>query len=768
MTYLSKKQFRLCSALILPLLVPTLLFSTTYYVANSGDNQHDGLSPSKAFKTLSHSGTILKARDTLLLNRGDTFRDSMNLSKVSSPVITHYGNTALPKPMVCASVALSSWRVHNGSIWVASCDKKIEKLFVDGVVQPLARYPDTGWLRIDTLIENSDGTNSIIHIAALTSHPNNASGYWNNAQIRWRRWSWWFETRRISSYAPSGVLKLEGKSIISIKQSSRGWGFYIDNKLEELDAPGEWYYDNNAKKVYFYPPNNGNPNNMLVEGAYLSKGIELAGGTVTNIWFKHQLRYGLSIAKTSFISNCRFEGIGSDSGGTALRATWDIAGSHIHDNRFENNFNIGISWYQNSGRQGKSIIENDTLINTGTFPGYGGSGPWHAVGILVHLSKNVRVQNNYIEKTGYAGILLGSDSNFVERNIIKKAMWTLNDGGGIYTNCNKSFIRNNIILNTHGNLESCGPWYPLSHGIWLEYLGDFRESVVENNTIVGSGANGIYLPNNFSCIIKNNTLFDNTVAQLKLDGEKGSTLPQGNQFSGNICYANSKEQKSLLYRPEYNYGSMQDNYFCNPYTDSVVSGYGTGNNQWTIYNYTLAHWQSLVNWADNSPKSDPIKRPNNVSPQNHYGLPKIFINKTTSAKIFSLGSIAYKSLDNNDITGSITVPPFSSKILVQADSVINIKNINPINEIIILCRRNMSLRYQLMKKSTTSLAVYDGSGRKVYFLPPHRQQAGTYTVNFLTLPSPGKRLANGVYTYLFTITTKEHTHPIMGRIVLVN
>lgn len=743
------------------------IHSTTYYVSNAGNNQQDGLTQNTAFKTLSYAATRLSARDTLLLNCGDVFRDSMKLSTIADPVIMSYGDMSRAKPVISASVAISSWSIHTGQVWVASCDKEIVKLFANGVMMPLARYPDTGWLRIDTLIENSDGTNSVIHIAALARHPNNASGYWNNAQIRWRRWSWWFETRRITDYNASGILTLEGESIIHINQPSRGWGFYIDNKLEELDAPGEWFYDNTSQRVYFHPPNGTDPNDILIEGAYLSTGIELAGGTVNNIWFKHQTLYGLSISKTSFVSNCLFEGIGSDSGGAALRASWDIADSRIHDNRFENNLNTGISWYENSGRLGMSILERDTLINTGTFPGYGGSGTWHAVGILVHLSRNVRVQYNYLDKTGYAGILLGSDSNFVQYNSIKNAMWTLNDGAGIYTNCNKSIIRNNIILDTKGDLVSSGPWYPLGHGIWLEFLEDFRESIVENNTIVGCGCNGIYLPNNFSCTIKNNTLFNNTIAQLRLDGEEGNTTPQNNQFTGNICYSMSKEQKSLLFRPEYNYGTMQNNYFCNPYTDSVVSGYGTGNNQWTIYDYTLAQWQSQSSWADNSPKTDPLKRPPGINPENPYGTAKIFINESLTERTFSLGTTVYKDLDNNDVAVSVSVPAFSSKILVQADSIVGVKQNNTSNEPIFVRISKTALHYRLLNTSSVRLAIYNLVGRQVYRSSEKIQTGGTYTINFKDINSHKGRLAQGVYNCIFTVSTNGTVFLRIGKFIVV-
>jgi parallel beta-helix repeat protein len=384
----------------------------------------------------------------------------------------------------------------------------------------------------------------------------------------------------------------------------------------------------------------------------------------------------------------------------------------------------------------------------------------------VHLSKNVRVQYNYLDKTGYAGILLGSDSNFVQYNIIKNAMYTLNDGAGVYTDCDKSYIRNNIIYDTKGDLSSSGPWYPLGHGIWLEFLDDFRESVVENNTIVRSGCYGIYLPNNFSCTIQSNTLFDNAIAQLNIDGEEGNTTPQNNQIRQNICYATTKEQKSLLFRPEYNYGTMSGNYFCNPYTDSVVSGYGTGNNKWKIYNYTFNQWKTQFAWADNAPKTDPFKRPAGISPNNPYGKARIFINESLSAQNFSLGTTAYKDLDGNSVTGSISVPAFSSKILVQADSISGIIAKNTKNSLVDIIQRRASLQYRLAHTGTVTLAVYNISGRQVLYLHRTAQAAGVYTIDF-DRDKQKQELAAGVYTYLLSVSSKQGLCSGMGKVVVV-
>jgi parallel beta-helix repeat protein len=749
----------LSSALILHIFSPGE--AAIYYISNSGSDQNSGKTETAAFATLAYARTKLAARDTLLLRRGDVFRDSLNLSTLSDPVIGAYGNAALKLPVVSGSVALSGWTVYQGKIWAAACEKKIEKLFADNVLMPIARYPDTGWLRIDTVTENSDGSNSAITVKALAQHPRNAANYWSKAQVRWRRWSWWFETRTISSYTQTGTLSLAGKSVNHIMGDSgcKGWHFYIDNKFEELDAPGEWFYDSGTRKVYFYPPGGVDPSTLLVEGAILPVGIVLAGGTVDNICLQHQTLYGISLSKKSAVTRCRFEGIGGDAGGAALRATWDIADSRIENNVFENNLNIGISWYENSGRKGQSFIQHDTLINTGTFPGYGGTGSWHAVGILVHLSSNVQVQYNYIDKTGYAGILLGSDSNYVQYNIIKRAMWTLNDGGAIYTDCSRSTIRNNIICDTRGDLSSSGPWYPLGHGIWLEFLGDYRESTVENNTIVRSGCNGIYLPNNFFCLIKNNVLFDNAEVQLDLGGldtndyidpPRTQKLPQNNQFIGNICFAMTQKQKAMTFQSQFDYGAMQGNYFCNPYTDSVVSGFGTGSKRYTLYNYTLTQWRSQFAWADASSKTGPIKRTAGMNESKPYGKGAIFINESPSAQTFSLGSNTFVDLDGAQVSGSISVAPFYSKILVYSDSSLGVKTDRTTGSHMPLYRKGPYLHYRLAEKGNVSLHFFDHTGRRVAFHKGNMQEPGDHIIDINRLLNR-RSLSSGMYWYRINV-----------------
>ncbi|MCK4374976.1 MAG: right-handed parallel beta-helix repeat-containing protein, partial [Candidatus Brocadiae bacterium] len=332
-----------------------------------------------------------------------------------------------------------------------------------------------------------------------------------------------------------------------------------------------------------------------------------------NIAFRHQKDAGLTIDGSCTVEHCLFEGIGRDAtvseggaGGGALRAERGVRDAQVRHNEFRDNLNHSINWWQDPQAPGSSIIEHNSVVNSGTVPGYGGSGSWHAVGILIGRGANVHVRYNRIDGTGYAGILLGSDGNVAEYNVIRSAMSTLNDGAGIYTNCSRSTIRHNIILDAKGGMESSGTWANISHGIWLEFLREYRESVVEGNTCAGSGADGIFLGNNYECVIRGNVLYGNERYQLQLTGrgaEDSEDVTQEHLIEGNVFFATRPGQGLIYFDPRFDYGTLKGNYYYSPHTDEpLVEGIGWPGTSRTT-GHTLASWQQAYTWADAEAKT---------------------------------------------------------------------------------------------------------------------------------------------------------------------
>jgi len=658
---------RLFATALAMALFSSLALGTTYYVSNDGNDANNGLSPSTAFKTIAYAGSRVANGDTILLERGDVFYESVSFSR-SNLTIDAYGPNDLDLPVVSGGTKITSWQPYSGAIYVADVGVDIGYLTADGNHINIARYPNMGWLRTTTWTENGDGTNTIVTCSGLTSHTPNTNDYWNGANMRWHRHSWWFETRPVTDYvASTGQLYLGDKSIIAVEPYDKnGWGFYLDNKFEELDAPGEFFYDKPNHKVYLWAPNGGDPNYMLVEGSTRSGGLSVSASTVRNIAFRHQNSYGLQITGATTVEGCRFEFIGSDSGGAGLNATWGVQNALVRNNLFRNNYNAAIGWNQQPGTP-SCTIEYNTLLNNGTFPGYGGEGPWMAMAIVASNATALHVQHNFIKGAGYAGIIFGSNGNFAEYNTIINAMFTLNDGAAIYTNCSQTTFRGNTIIDTRGGMDSSGPWAKLAHGIWPEFLSQFRDNVIENNTIINSGGFGIFLENNFNCVVRNNTIFSNDRAAFWLAQQ--NTTPQTHVIENNIFYADenagSDSGRTLLFMAGVDYGSMNNNYFCNPFTNLHITP-ATASWSWQSP-ITIASWQATYpSWADANAKTDIAKLGYTPSLANPVGLSEIFVNDTNTPATIPLPN-TYRDLDGNTVQHYLDLEPFSSKIMVLTE-----------------------------------------------------------------------------------------------------
>jgi parallel beta-helix repeat protein len=640
--------------------------ATTYYVSNAGSNSNNGRSEGAAFETVAKAAGVVSTGDTILLQRGDVFRESVSISR-SGVNVDAYG-THQDLPVISGSTAITNWQQYSGSIYSADLTADVDYLFSDNQQMTIARYPNSGWLRTTTWTEDSDGSNTVVTStgsSGITNNPRNADDYWNGANMRWHRHSWWFETRKVNDYDASGDLYLDGQSIIPVQPASKaGWGFYMDNTLSELDAPGEYYVDRTADKVYFYAPDGTDPNSLLVEGSTRSVGLTVSGSTVRNVAFRHQQDYGLQITGQTTVEDCIFEGIGSEDGGAALRATWGVKNAHVSNNVFANNTNTAINWNESPYSGGTSYIDHNVLLETGTVDGYGGEGAWKAAGIVVSNATNLHIEHNRIDGTGYAGIILGSDGNFAEYNVIDNAMSTLNDGAAIYTNCSYSTIRNNIIRDTKGGMESSGWWATLAHGIWPEFLNDFHDNVIEGNTVIGSGGYGLFLVNNFDNTVVDNVLYDNERGQINLDGRmtnsgtgRTENLPQNHYFEGNVLYSTKAGQPSIEFDTRYDYGEMQYNYFCNPF--SLLLFDETDGSPLL----EIEEWQALYSWADPHAMTDVEKLDHVPDEENPVGRSEIFVNDSDVLRSYALEGI-WLGVDGSRHEGSVEVAPFSSIILI--------------------------------------------------------------------------------------------------------
>ncbi len=140
------------------------------------------------------------------------------------------------------------------------------ELFINGQAQTLARYPNTGWLRLEKVIDRGSvwGSN-VPGDPELHEKPDRGAIFelkdphlarWKTAEDLWLHGFWWWD------WADQKVkvdrIDLDQRLIKTVQPHTYGYRaggrYYAFNLLEEIDRPGEWYLDRGRGRLYLYPP----------------------------------------------------------------------------------------------------------------------------------------------------------------------------------------------------------------------------------------------------------------------------------------------------------------------------------------------------------------------------------------------------------------------------------------------------------------------------------------------------------------------------------
>jgi hypothetical protein len=186
-----------------------------------------------------------------------------------------------------------NWQPYRDGIFKAklSGEDELDQLFVNGTRQHMARYP------------NFDAS-----AKALAYNGHSADAF---APERAQRWSdptggyihamhkhrWGGYHYRITGKDDEHQVSYEGGW-----QNNRQMGMHpdqrmVENIFEELDAPGEWFFDRDSRTLYFYPPEGVDLDRASVETARLSELIELRGSQADPV--RHLNFEGLTFRHTA-------------------------------------------------------------------------------------------------------------------------------------------------------------------------------------------------------------------------------------------------------------------------------------------------------------------------------------------------------------------------------------------------------------------------------------------------------------------------------------
>lgn len=345
-----------------PVLTGSVLFGqrSVIYVSPSGSDKNTGVL-SKPLKTLRAAlGKVASSKQnkvSIQLRAGKYYQDKTieitpSLLNNHQLEIASYNNE---KVIISGAEKMNTqWKIWKGNILKAFIGKglSIDRLFCNGTLLPMARYPN-----FDSSSIFNGTASDAVSPERVKKWQNPVGGYVHVLH----EGMWGGFHYRITGKDSNDSLQLDGGWQNNRPAPWHKLYRFVENIFEELDAPKEWFYDSNEGFLYLYPPKDVNMKTALFEKSELNEIITIKGTeqqpvknvTIEGIYFSGTnrtfmftkeplLRSDWTIyrgggiladgTKDLRISNCTFTRLG---GNAVFVSNYNraviISGNHIYD-----------------------------------------------------------------------------------------------------------------------------------------------------------------------------------------------------------------------------------------------------------------------------------------------------------------------------------------------------------------------------------------------------------------------------------------------------
>ncbi|GAB4144875.1 MAG: hypothetical protein OHK0017_03840 [Patescibacteria group bacterium] len=732
----------LLSLIVIPTLVIVgLAFSgidvraagTTYYVSTSGSDSNNGTSSATPFATIAKVNTLnLQPGDSVLFKCGDTWEGEMLYAKKSgtsgNPITysSYPTQNCADQPIISGSKSIAGWTTYSGNIYVTDLDTGSNTgLFPNGINQVFRNDVRLGIGRYPNYDTSTDGYSTITvqpssNQLTLNSLP---AGDWTGASVNVRT-SWdVVVTRTVSSNSGNTITADSSITCESGCAANGGWGYWVSNSLLTLDTDGEWWYDSATNQVYLY--SSSTPTNIagsvrlqtdtrawggITVGTDLSTPVDYV--VINNFKIKNWHRNGISTPTNYSTTDSKYITISNNtikdsaelgiSLKTYIFANTDGLGNNWRGSQFwtvSGNTISGSGWLGIYSESSDSTFSGNTVTDTALYSsmgargfgaGIGGFSDSTMAGTAIAIDKdgtNAALNNvleyNVINKSGYSGFDIWGSGHTIRYNQVTNACYSKADCGAIRTFGSTSIastttkditISNNILKDIRGNNKGVTNTKSQNFAFGL-YIDNYSANIdASNNTIQNISVSGIRYQNSTGDI-SGNVVYDNSnngTSRSQVDFTGSATAVT---FNNNVMYAKhnqpNNDVRNLTAPSLTGYASGDNNYYFHPYNaNGQIVGVGTVR--------SLTGWKTYTVSQSNSRDAN-SKEAWYTFAQGDTDTSQIFTNNTASLVNVSLTG-NYKDLDQNPVSGTLTLPAFSSKVLIQDNSAtvpVYISEVNP-------------------------------------------------------------------------------------------
>ncbi|MCC6443435.1 MAG: right-handed parallel beta-helix repeat-containing protein [Armatimonadetes bacterium] len=456
-----------------------------------------------------------------------------------------------------------------GKATIYQSDPGLELFFQDKPMT-LARYPNTGYMRIVDVLD-ANGTPASGQATTpggrfVVDDPRPAR--WAGLKGVWLHgfWVWDWADERI----PLGSVDAASRTLSLAPRAGdytirKGQWFYAQNVLEELDRPGEWYLDRDSGMLYFWPPA------PLSEGrAVVSVARDLFRlRDASHVTFRRLLveagrgsAFLINGGSDIRIVGCAFRNMGNWGVKVYGGGKHSVIGCDVYQ--------TGQGGIHLEGGDRKTLTpaghraDNNHIHHTARWD------PVYQQGITVFGVGNFAT-HNLIDNVPHIAIGFTGNDQTIEYNEIHSSVYQSNDAGAIYTSppdetwtMRGHRIRFNYLHNIHGfenkgclgvYLDDCFSSADISSNIFYDVatailIGGGRDNIMTNNMFINCGrafsidarglgwAKGVgeFATRELHDLNYKQPPYATRYPELVNILEDDPLAPKGNVMAGNICW----------------------------------------------------------------------------------------------------------------------------------------------------------------------------------------------------------------------------------------
>ncbi|MDO9551482.1 Ig-like domain-containing protein, partial [Rhodonellum sp.] len=663
-------------------LICLVAYPTTFHFSSSlGDDarsiaqaQNEN-TPWKSIQKLNSIFNILRPGDKILFKNGDAFYGTLSITKsgtAGAPIsFGSYGSGV--KPIITSLVTVSNWISKGGNIYEANVEVEdaLNIVLLDGKAQAMGRFPNPDAIRKGYLTISSTSGGNIV--SPDLQAPVNFTG----GEIVIRKNNWIIDRHYIDQHSGTSINYNTTGSNYSPKV---GFGFFIQNHPGTLDQNGEWFFNKKNKTLQIYY-DRGDLSSANIQVALNNQVIDIKQG-ISNITFSNLSILGanenlVSLSSSSNISftSSELKFAGKNGIHAVVTTNFIIQNSLVED---MHNSGLFFQWQDVNMK-----ILNNTFNRTHFFPGMGRNGDMNGNTIYMsETSGNGLVENNKILNSGYQGINFNGNNTIIKNNLVDMFCFVKDDGAGIYTHTgsanttltNRKVI-NNIVINGIGAVDGTKPYgpkdFPYVEGI---YMDDNSTGVeISGNTVANVASSGIYIHNSRSIDIFQNNIYNVGNSILFAHDNLGDANRNIN-MKNNKFLAKDTNQSHIFVRSKLNdvalMGTFDQNVFARPVNESNTITLQTPAKNGLI---DLQTWKDSYGLDKNSTKSPVAFDPNKMDIEEFILFDYNYSNSVKSLPL----SGTYVDLRGQILSGSVSIPAYSSVMLLKSQKDSPLENVAP-------------------------------------------------------------------------------------------